>query len=89
MQRLPQEKRGRVKKNKRPAQAPPPVESSKPLMGPLSKKLMLGGLVVLVVGYVILSMADSRAENWAGLLSPFVILGGYGLIGAAFYLRER
>ena len=50
--------------------------------------LLAMGLVLLVVGYVVLSMADERAANLAGRLSPFLILGAYGLIFVSLILRS-
>jgi len=50
--------------------------------------LLALGLVLLVVGYVVLSMADERAANLAGRLSPFLILGAYGLIFVSLILRS-
>lgn len=50
--------------------------------------ILLGvGLLLLVVGYVTLSMANEDASNLPGLLSPFIILGGYATIFVALILR--
>jgi len=50
--------------------------------------LLIGaGIVLLVVGFVVLALADERAANLAGRLSPFLILGAYGLIFAGLILR--
>jgi hypothetical protein len=45
------------------------------------KKIILGGVGVLVIGYFILSKTDPTGQNWASVLSPFIILGGYAAIG--------
>ena len=37
--------------------------------------LLATGVLLLVVGFATLSMADETASNLAGRLSPFVILG--------------
>jgi hypothetical protein len=44
-------------------------------------KLVFSGIGVVVLGFFILSAADPSAQNWAGVVAPFVILGGYALIG--------
>jgi hypothetical protein len=40
------------------------------------------------VGYTVLSFADSTAANLPGKISPFVILGGYALIGIGLFLNK-
>jgi hypothetical protein len=50
--------------------------------------LLIIGVAMLVVGFWLLSMADERAANLAGRLSPFVILGGYGAIFVGLVLRS-
>ena len=36
-----------------------------------------GAVLLLVLGYFVLSKANADASNWAGILSPFLIIGGY------------
>jgi hypothetical protein len=45
-------------------------------------KIVGAGVAFLVVGYVVLCFTDPRGQNWASVLSPFLILGGYAIIGA-------
>lgn len=45
------------------------------------KKTIASGAVLAVVGFAVLTQADSLGRNWAASLSPFLILGGYALIG--------
>jgi hypothetical protein len=45
------------------------------------KKIIGAGLIVLVCGYFVLSRTDAAGQNFASLLSPFLILGGYAIIG--------
>jgi hypothetical protein len=51
-------------------------------------KVIGGGAIVLIAGYSLLSMADPMAQNWAGRLSPFVIIGGYVLIGLGIVVKD-
>jgi len=51
--------------------------------------LLLGiGLLFLIVGFVVLALADERAANLAGRLSPFLILGAYAIIFIGLIYRR-
>lgn len=45
------------------------------------KKTIAGGVLLAAVGFVVLTKADPMGRNWAASLSPFLILGGYALMG--------
>ena len=45
-------------------------------------KIIGAGIAVLVLGYIVLGFTDPRGTNWASTLSPFLILGGYAVVGA-------
>lgn len=45
------------------------------------KKTIAGGVLLAAVGFVVLTKADAMGRNWAASLSPFLILGGYALMG--------
>ena len=38
------------------------------------------GLLLLVAGFLVLNQANPSADNWAGMISPPMILGGFGVI---------
>jgi len=38
------------------------------------------GLFLLVAGFLVLNQANPSADNWAGMISPPMILGGFGVI---------
>jgi Protein of unknown function (DUF3098). len=44
-------------------------------------KIIAAGILVLIAGYFVLSKTDPAGQNWASTLSPFLILGGYAIIG--------
>lgn len=44
-------------------------------------KTMAAGVVLVAVGFMVLSRADSMGRNWASTVSPFLILGGYAVVG--------
>ena len=50
------------------------------------KTLVKAGGIVVLLGFVVLSRADSIGRNWASSLSPFLILGGYAAIGVGLFL---
>ena len=64
-----------------------PVPSAEGISG-RGKKAIGVGLGVLVLGYIVLSMTDTMGRNWASLLSPFLILGGYAIVGIGIFLPE-
>ena len=43
-------------------------------------------VLVLIAGYFVLSKANADASNWAGILSPFLIIGGYITIAAGIMI---
>ncbi len=55
-----------------------PFRSS--LLSKLGIKLIFGGIFVVVLGFWVLSASDPLGRNWASLVSPILILGGYLLI---------
>lgn len=55
---------------------------------PAGVRLMICGVATLAAGFLVLSKADPMGRNWAGSLSPFLILGGYALVGLGVFWRE-
>lgn len=49
--------------------------------------LFIAGLAVYVAGLVLLVFVNSRADNWAGAVSPFMILGGLATLFISLVLR--
>lgn len=72
------------KKTSKPSLPAPAAEA--PALSVAAKKLSGAGIALVVIGFVVLSRADALARNWAGQLAPFLILGGYGLIGLGLFL---
>ena len=68
-------------KEKVPA-PPPPSEA----LSPRGKALVAVGGGLVLLGFAVLSRADSLGRNWAASLSPFLILGGYAAIGVGLFL---
>jgi hypothetical protein len=52
-------------------------------LSPRGWKIGLSGALLVLVGYGVLSLTDPAGQNWASTLSPFLLIGGYALIGLA------
>ncbi len=74
---------------KSPKPAPEPGILEKEAITPLGRKTIGGGIVVLIVGFYILTLTDPNGRNWASLLSPLLILGAYAIIGVGIFLPKR
>lgn len=55
---------------------------------PWSRRLIGGGGALLALGFVILTWTDPYGRNWASVLSPALILGGYAVIFAGLAFPE-
>jgi hypothetical protein len=42
--------------------------------------IVFAALAVLAIGYFILTKVNADASNWAGAVSPIMIIGGYILV---------
>lgn len=52
------------------------------------KKVIGVGVGILIVGFIVLSRVDPMGRNWAGTLSPFLILGAYVIIGFGIFISD-
>lgn len=71
------------KTHKEKVPAPPPPSENLSSRG---KLLIKAGGASVLLGFVVLSRADSMGRNWASSLAPFLILGGYAAVGVGLYL---
>jgi len=51
-------------------------------------KLVGLGVGVLIFGFIVLSFTDPRGQNFASSLSPFLIIGGYVIIGVGIVAKN-
>jgi hypothetical protein len=69
-------------KQKKTKAAVPPAKPAEPKgISRTGKKIIGAGIVVLIAGYFVLTKTDPAGQNWASTVAPFLILGGYALIG--------
>lgn len=61
---------------------PPPTEP----LSPAGKRLVWAGGALVILGFLVLSRADSLGRNWASRLSPFLLIAGYAAIGVGLFL---
>lgn len=52
-------------------------------------KTIFIGIIVLIFGFWILTFTDPAGQNWASKLSPFLIIGGYVIIGIGIVLPDK
>ena len=57
-------------------------------IGSLGWKIIAGGAALVLAGFFTLTQADPMGRNWAADLSPFLILGGYALVGLGIFWPE-
>jgi len=70
------------KKNKMQKALPKaPVLPAGPLLSCRGKKVIGAGIALAAVGFYLVTLTDPSGQNWASSLCPFLILGGYALMG--------
>jgi hypothetical protein len=52
-------------------------------------KIIIAGVLILITGFFVLTKTDPGGQNWASKLSPFLILGGYIIIGAGILTPDK
>lgn len=67
------------------------IDSKNRTESPISRRgwriVGMGGVLV-VLGYIVLSLTDPRGQNWASHISPFLLLGGYATIGFGILAKD-
>jgi hypothetical protein len=53
------------------------------------KKVIFSGIFMLIIGYFVLTKTDPMGQNLASMISPFLILGGYVLIGVGIIIPDK
>jgi hypothetical protein len=71
------------KTQKEKVPAPPPPSAKLSSQG---RTLIWAGGISVLLGFLVLSRADSLGRNWAATAAPFLLLGGYAAIGIGLFL---
>lgn len=54
----------------------------------MGKKVIFSGILLLIAGFFILTKTDPQGQNWASILSPFLIVGAYITIAIGIILPD-
>jgi len=67
-----------------------PIQNIAPAgISKLGRKVIFCGIAVLIVGYFVLTKTDPSGQNPASMISPFLILGGYLIIGIGIFVPDK
>jgi len=55
----------------------------------VKKVIFTAGLSGFALGFLVLGLVDPYGQNWAGMVSPFLIIGGVIAIVVALLLKEE
>lgn len=80
------------RKNRQSRPQPAPSQGGETVsdgITPLGLKVIAGGVAIIALGFLVLSRADAMGGNWAAHLSPFLILGGYVVVGLGIFAPEK
>lgn len=77
------------KKNKQNVNANSVIETKIQGISKMGKKIIIFGIFIVIAGFYILTKTDSYGQNWASKLSPFLILGGYTIIGVGIIYPDK
>jgi dipeptide/tripeptide permease len=69
------------KRNKQPVPTPTQEAVRTPILSRNGWKFVVSGLILVAMGFIVLSFTDSGGQNAASHISPFLLVGGYALIG--------
>lgn len=79
------------KKNKHPQQKNRPAAvsvASSAVISRRGRRTIYLGIGAVIAGFAVLSFADPAGQNFAASLSPFIIIGGYAVIGVGIILPD-
>jgi hypothetical protein len=53
------------------------------------KKVIGIGIFLLAIGFLVLTKTDPQGQNFASIISPFLIIGGYVTIAVGIILPDK
>jgi len=66
----------------------PPSTPSVNSLSKQGKTCLIAGICVGALGFWVLTYTDPAGQNWASILSPFLLVAGYALIGVGAVVRN-
>lgn len=51
--------------------------------------LVGSGIGLLILGFIVLGMANRMADNWAGFTAPLLLVSGWIVIAAGLWKAEK
>ena len=81
-----------AKNKNRSGKVQPAEKTSRSIFSVISArgwKTIAGGAAVAALGFIVLSFTDPAGRNWASNLCPFLILGGYAIMGTGILLPGK
>ena len=52
-------------------------------------RLLIVGVSLVILGFIVLSMVNRMATNWAGYASPLLLVSGWVLIAIGLWKGEK
>ena len=62
--------------------------SSEPVISKKGLKIVGGGIATVIIGFIVLSFTDPHGANMASHVSPFLIIGGYAIVGIGIIAKD-
>lgn len=76
-----------AKKEKKP-ESPKAVPQITSAISKKGWRIIGVGVGIVALGFLVLSFTDPQGQNFASHLSPFLILGGYAVIGFGILAKD-
>jgi hypothetical protein len=76
-------------KNKKEYAKATPKNQAPAGISKLGRKVIFSGIAVLILGFIVLTKTDPSGQNLASMVSPFLILGGYLIIGIGIFVPDK
>lgn len=76
------------KKNRSLREQPVPAAVSSEAISSRGKKVIAIGVGILAAGFILITYTDPMGRNWASVLAPFLIVGGYIAVGIGIFLPD-
>jgi len=54
-----------------------PSQNQEKMLSKRGKTIIFVGIGILILGYIILTKTNPQGDNWASIISPFLLVGGY------------